>query len=150
MFFVQLNEVLSVEGQYGSSQAKCKGQNFIIRNCLLCLAGFQNRQDIVPQTAQFINDWLWEIFVGIEHCHVSGILIFTDCLLDLITARSYIGPSVNKILSPQRGIHLQNLSFACTQATSLLQHPDRYSGTYDAGFSAANPRATFDTWQDIS
>ena len=51
LFLVELDEVSSVESQYGATSFNGKSQDRRIRPSLIAVAGFENRENIVPQSA---------------------------------------------------------------------------------------------------
>lgn len=91
---MQANEVLAVESQHGAIVCTGESQHVVVRDGLPSFASFLNGQHVVPQSAEFLDDRQWEIFVCVQTRHILGRFILSDLLLDLIFVRTNVGPGV--------------------------------------------------------
>lgn len=149
-FLMQSDEMLAVERQHGSLLTRCELQNGFIGDCLIGFPGFEDCQDIVAKTSQLFDHRLRKILVRVEPRHGSGILVLTNLLLDFLSMRSNIRPSVNDVFRSQRRINAQQFGFARSLPAGLFQEPDGNSGPDYARFTAADTGAAFDPRERIA
>lgn len=104
-------KVDAVQRQNGASLGRRVPNHLVIRDALVSLAGRERRQHVVTQTAEFIDDWLWEIFVRIEPCHARSVLpgLGCDLLLDLGGVAPVVIPDRVQIVSGESGEIVQQV-----------------------------------------
>ena len=75
---MEANKVLPIKRQDRSPLADRERQDFRILNRLLRLSGFKDRQHIVSQKPQFIDDGLGKILIGIQQSHGLSVLVLSN------------------------------------------------------------------------
>lgn len=66
---VKLEEVATIVRQQNASSADCEGEDLRVRYSGVGVSGFQRREDIMAQAAQFDYDLERDVFIGIETGH---------------------------------------------------------------------------------
>ena len=93
-FTMQAYEVFSVDREDGSPMTGGKRQNFIVRYGLFSFAGFQDGQDVMSPSPQFLHDRKRKILIGIEPCHRLRRLIFLNLPFNFFPMRANISPGI--------------------------------------------------------
>ena len=92
---VEPDEVFSVQGKHDAIVGDGEFQHFFIGRPLFGFARLLDCHDIVAQTPQLLDNWEWEVLVGVQLRHVLCLLILADLLLDLLAMDTHIGPGVS-------------------------------------------------------
>jgi hypothetical protein len=66
---VEADEIQPVQGEHGTVLLRSERQDLIVWDFLVGSPGFIGREHIVPETAEFLDDPLGKILVGIERGH---------------------------------------------------------------------------------
>ena len=82
---MQSNEMLAVECQYGPPFAYGKCEHLVIVHGLFRSAGVLNGEHVMAQTPKRLDDRAREVLIRVEARH-SGVLVFPDLVLDLLSA----------------------------------------------------------------
>jgi hypothetical protein len=69
---MQANKVATIEGENGTIICDSKFQHLVVGKGLIRLACFLNRQHIVPECTQLLDDRKRKVFVGIKPRHQSA------------------------------------------------------------------------------
>ena len=111
---------------------RCRiSQHDVVSDALARAPGILGCQDVVAQPAQDLGDRVVEVFVGVETGQGSGDLVLVNLRQDLVAVGFGVGPSIDKVLSTQRGVVEQELSFGHTEITCLDELPDWDAGAGD-------------------
>jgi len=92
---VEPDEVSSVQGKHGAIVGDGEFQHLFIGRPLFGFARLLDCHDIVAQTPQLLDNWEWEVLVGVQPRHALCLLIFADLLFDLLAMDTHVGPSVS-------------------------------------------------------
>ena len=129
---------------HGTLSADGKRQDLVVRHRACRSTSVLNGQDVVTQPRKLLDDREGEVLVRIQS-RQSGVLILSDVAIDLLLMGTHVRPCVGQVLGPECGLSAQQLGLACAEPSGLLQNPDRYPGSYDAGLPAADRRAALDS-----
>jgi hypothetical protein len=105
---VQVDEIATVECQYGPTLARGEGKDVGTFDPLVSPASFLDREDIVAKRPQLDNDLKGEILVSIESGHPSCVLILADGPVDLLGVLVVIGPGRLEIDLGQVGMTIED------------------------------------------
>ena len=106
MACVKGDEMPPVQGQEHSPRFLRELQHALIWNRSVRLARLVCCQHVMAQRTQAINHLEREVLVRIERGQGSGGFVLLDRFVDLLPVRGDVGPRVNQVRSPQRGIVL--------------------------------------------
>ena len=68
---MQSEEIAAIESQDSPTLLDGKGQDVGVGRFLITLTSFLNRQYVMPESTQLIDDWIIEVLIGIQSGHAG-------------------------------------------------------------------------------
>ena len=100
-FGMETAKVPAIERHHDSSMGHRILQHRCIGIPLIRLAVLEDREDIVPQPAQFFDDGERNVFVCIQPSHFLRRFVLDDLPIDLLPVEIVIGPGVTQVFGAQ-------------------------------------------------
>jgi len=143
MLIVETNKMFTVNRQKGTLLANRKCEDIFIWECDPCASAFVGRQDIVTELAEFYNYGQWEILIR-RAVSSFGRFILQDVLLDLISMRSGVRPSIGQVFRTQGGIAPEQIGFGGSKMSRLHEHPNGNACAHNPSFAAQDIEGALD------
>jgi hypothetical protein len=144
---VKAEEVAAVVRKKNTAFRHCERQNLGIGHCGIRPSSVQRGDDVMAKSLQLRDSLSWDILVRVEMGHPLRGFVLLNLRLDFLGMRTRVGPGVHEVLGAQMRVGSRQGLLAGTQASGLLEKPNRNASSNQTWLAAAHVRPGVDTWK---
>jgi len=118
---VQSNEVHAIHSENYPVFCDGEGENVLIGYGTTRIPSFHAGEHIVTKQPKALDNWNWEILIGVNPYHRLRSLILRDLRLNLLPMAPVIRPRIDQIFRGERRVCTEQIGLTCTETPRLDQ-----------------------------